>query len=72
MEGLMIKVLEMDGHRIARVRVSRGSGLVAEEDAKITENSVDIESANSSHKDPSVSEADKSSATVGNTNQERE
>jgi len=61
-EGIVIKVLEMDGHRIARVRVSRGSGTIVEEDendGKDTENGEDIEPAESKPVEHPADEADK-------------
>ncbi|HBE93038.1 MAG TPA: hypothetical protein DDW55_11110 [Gammaproteobacteria bacterium] len=70
-EGFLIKVLEMDGHRIARVRVSRGSAAEGD-DTSATEDPADIESAETSPGKPSLDEADKSSAAANNSKQEIE
>ena len=70
-EGFMIKVLEMDGHRIARVRVSRGSA-AEDDDSSKSENSADIESADSSHGEPFVAETDKPFTAIGSTSQGKE
>ena len=46
-EGITITVLKMDGHRIAQVKVSRGSVAEEEENTSETDNSTDTESKNS-------------------------
>jgi CBS domain containing-hemolysin-like protein len=46
MEGIVITVLKMDGHRIAQVKVSRRS-VTEEDNISETENSIDTESADS-------------------------
>jgi len=72
-EGIVIKVLQMDGHRIDRVRVRRGS--IDEEENDDTEDagkSEDIEPADASPAELTENQADSPPAVAGNSKQEVE